>query len=313
MEETSKSINSRRRTLRETLGLGRASLPVGITDRIEHLSVLDKVNQVLANAVRHRLPAGSRVRDVLHGVPTGHPLHPPLATVSLGCWIATAVLDMIDVDPRASRAVLATGIAGALPTAAAGITDWSVLHREQQRVGFVHAVVNLTALGLYSGSLFLRMAGNHRAGRLLGYAGLGAAGLGGYLGGHLAYRMAAGPSHAEPLTHLMPLGWHDLCRLWDLPDGRPVTRRLGYIHLFVLRHGAQVKVLADRCSHLAGPLHQGRLAIVDEEACVICPWHGSVFRIDDGTVVHGPATAPQPSFDVNVRGDGVVQVRPRQA
>ncbi|RCG30422.1 (2Fe-2S)-binding protein [Sphaerisporangium album] len=297
--------------MRETLGLGPLSLPVKITERLEHVKAGDQVIVRLARTVRKRLPLGSQVRDLLHGVPTGHPLHPPLATVSLGCWTATAVLDAIDADPRASQAVLATGIAGAIPTAAAGITDWSVLHLEQQRVGLVHALVNLTALGLYSGSLMLRLAGRQRAGKALAFAGFGAASVGGYLGGHLAYRMAAGPTHAEPTTHLVPLGWHDLCRLWDLPDGRPVPRRLGYIQLFVLRHGSTVKVLADRCSHLAGPLHQGRLKLEGNEACVVCPWHGSTFRLEDGAVVHGPATSPQPSFEVNVRGDGLVQVRPR--
>ncbi|WP_308249813.1 Rieske (2Fe-2S) protein [Sphaerisporangium fuscum] len=311
MEETSKSINSRRRSLRETLGITRMSLPVGLTDRLEHMRGIDRLIVPLAKTIRRKLPSGSMARDLLHGVPTGHPLHPPLATISLGCFTATAVLDLIGADSRSSSAVLATGIAGAVPAAAAGITDWSVLHLEQQRVGFVHSLVNLTALGLYSGSLLLRLSGKERAGRMLGFAGLAAVSVGGYLGGHLAYRMAAGPTHAEPTTHLVPLGWHDLCRLWDLPDGRPVSRRLGYIHLFVLRHGATVKVLADRCSHLAGPLHQGRLKLENDEVCVVCPWHGSTFRLEDGAVVHGPATSPQPAFEVNVRGDGVVQVRPR--
>lgn len=32
-------------------------------------------------------------------------------------------------------------------------------------------------------------------------------------------------------------------------------------------------------------------------AVLICPWHGSVFRADDGSVVHGPATAPLPLFE----------------
>lgn len=177
----------------------------------------------------------------------------------------------------------------------------------------MHAIANLTALGLYAGSLALRLAGNDRRGRLLAFAGLGAAGLGGYLGGHLAYRQAAGANHAESVTHLVPLGWHDLCEVRSLPDGRPVTRRLGYIDLFVLRVGDGVTVLADRCSHLAGPLHQGRLVSEGGTACVVCPWHGSTFRLSDGTVAHGPATAPQPYFETRVRRDGVLQVRPALA
>jgi nitrite reductase/ring-hydroxylating ferredoxin subunit len=43
---------------------------------------------------------------------------------------------------------------------------------------------------------------------------------------------------------------------------------------------------------------------------VVCPWHGSTFRLTDGSVVHGPATAPQPSFETRIRRDGVIQVRP---
>ena len=35
----------------------------------------------------------------------------------------------------------------------------------------------------------------------------------------------------------------------------------------------------------------------------MCPWHGSEFRVSDGCVVHGPATAPVPRFESRVVGD----------
>jgi nitrite reductase/ring-hydroxylating ferredoxin subunit/uncharacterized membrane protein len=263
----------------------------------------------LAKAVRARIRPGL-LRDVLHGVPTGKPLHPPLAGVTLGCWMSAALLDLAKADPRAVRVLVATGILTSLPTAAAGLTDWSSLHREQQRVGFVHMLSNVAALGLFSGSLLARARGRQHAGRMLSYAGLAAVGLGGYLGGHLAYRMAAGANHAPPVSHLVPLGWHDLCLYKDLPEGRAVSRRLGYLQLFVLRHNEGVTVLVDRCPHLSGPLHQGRLVVEDGEPCVVCPWHGSTFRLEDGSVKHGPATAPAPTFETRVRRDGTIQVRP---
>ncbi len=302
--------------VKETVKTGRRTFRrlvpgVEFTDRIERSPRADRPIRILAKAVRRRIGPGP-LRDLLHGVPTGKPLHPPLANLSLGLWAATAVLDVTRHDPRASRALVAGGLATAMPAVAAGVTDWSALHREQQRVGFVHAIANLTAFGLYAGSLVFRMAGRDRTGRVLSFAGLGAVSLGGYLGGHLAYRQAAGANHAESVAHLVPLGWHDLCELGDLPDGRPVTRRLGYIDLFVLRVGTGVTVLADQCAHLAGPLHQGRLISEEGTACVVCPWHGSTFRLSDGAVVHGPATAPQPSFETRVRRDGVLQVRPAQ-
>ena len=59
-----------------------------------------------------------------------------------------------------------------------------------------------------------------------------------------------------------------------------------------------------------GPLHQGRLISENGEACVVCPWHGSTFRLADGAVKHGPATAPQPTFETRIRSDGIIQVRP---
>ncbi|GAA4514937.1 MULTISPECIES: Rieske 2Fe-2S domain-containing protein [Nonomuraea] len=270
---------------------------------------MDRPIRALAKTMRQRLRPGL-VRDLLHGVPTGKPAHPPLAQAALGCWISATLLDAAKADQRAVRLLLAAGIATSLPTAAAGLTDWSSLHQEQQRVGFVHLAANVLALGLFSGSLLARVRGRERAGRALSYAGLAAGGFGGYLGGHLAYRMAAGANHAPQVSHLVPLGWHDLCLLKDLPDGRPVSRRLGYISLFVLRRAENVTVMVDTCPHLAGPLHQGRLVEEDGEACVVCPWHGSTFRLDDGSVRHGPATAPAPTFETRLRKDGTIQVRP---
>jgi nitrite reductase/ring-hydroxylating ferredoxin subunit len=39
---------------------------------------------------------------------------------------------------------------------------------------------------------------------------------------------------------------------------------------------------------------------------VICPWHGSTFRLDDGAVVGGPAATSQPLLRSRVV-DGRVQ------
>ncbi len=89
----------------------------------------------------------------------------------------------------------------------------------------------------------------------------------------------------------------------ELAGPGPVKRMLGEVPVVVLRDGDQVRVLAERCSHLSGPLSEGELS----DGCLTCPWHSSVFRVSDGTVVHGPATAPQPVFGVRV-ADGLLQV-----
>jgi nitrite reductase/ring-hydroxylating ferredoxin subunit len=89
----------------------------------------------------------------------------------------------------------------------------------------------------------------------------------------------------------------------ELPEGKLVRRMLGEVPVVAVRTGGVVRVLADRCSHMSGPLSDGELA----DGCLTCPWHGSVFRVADGSVARGPATAPQPAFGVREVG-GAVQV-----
>ena len=69
--------------------------------------------------------------------------------------------------------------------------------------------------------------------------------------------------------------------------------------------GNTVRVLAGRCSHLSGPLLDGDLCDVGGVDCIECPWHHSTFRLDDSTVMHGPATSPQPAFATRVEHDQV--------
>ena len=32
------------------------------------------------------------------------------------------------------------------------------------------------------------------------------------------------------------------------------------------------------------------------DGCITCPWHGSVFRVDNGALVQGPSTVDLPSY-----------------
>ena len=149
-----------------------------------------------------------------------------------------------------------------------------------------------------------------RQGRLLSAGGLLAATAGAYLGGHLALRLGAGVSHAEPISHLAALGWHDLCPLAELPGRRgPAPAQLPERARRARRRrgaGARGPLLAP--GRAAAPGAGGQRSGVP---WVTCPWHGSAFRLSDGAVRHGPATARQPAFDARVTGAGMVQVRPQ--
>ena len=284
--------------------------PAALAERIEQAHALDPVIRRLSGGIVRALPTGSRT-DALHGVPFGQPAHPALVRLPLGCWTSAVLLDLFRGTDRAARMLIGAGVAVTVPAAVTGLADWSALHRDQQRVGLVHALCQTGAATLFLGSLAARASGRTGYGRVLSASGLAVASIGSYLGSHLALRMGAGTSHAEQVSHLAGLGWHDLCDVGDLPQRRPVRRQLGYLSLLVYRAGPEVSVLSDRCSHLGGPLHQGRIVVERGRACVACPWHGSTFAVADGTVVHGPATARQPSFETRVTDGGRVELRPR--
>ncbi|MFD8595345.1 Rieske 2Fe-2S domain-containing protein [Kitasatospora sp. NPDC059646] len=259
---------------------------------------LDPAAERLADLVR-ALPLG-RARDVLHGVPLGHPLHPALAQVPIGCWLAAGLLDATRIDDAAARRLTAAGLLTLPPVLWAGWVDWARLPPVQRRTGLVHATSAVTAALLHLRSLRARRRGHGLRGRLLGLSGTTVVGLAAALGGHLAYRQAAGAAHAEAEFRLAPPDWHPLGATADFPVGVPVRRHLGEVAVVVV-HGADDgwTVLADRCTHMAASLAGGELV----DGCLQCPLHQSRFRLADGHPVQGPATAPQPRFETRVLSD----------
>ncbi len=290
-----------RRALPDPDGPGRVLDAMG---RLERADALDGVAEGLRKAVR-AVPLGG-VRDALHGRWLGHPVHPLMVQLPVGAWMSSAVLDWLPGGGRASAVLLATGLAGAGPAAVAGLVDWAELEPQQARVGLLHAALNTTALGWYAASLAARLTRHPVRGRAYALAGLATVAVAGAVGGHMAYRQASGANHAESVPHLVPPGWHGVGALAELPEGRPVRRMVGEVAVAVVRGAdGSVHALADRCSHLGGPLSEGEV----EDGCLRCPWHGSSFRLTDGWNVTGPATAPQPAFEARVTDDGQVEVR----
>lgn len=278
-----------------------------LVTRLEDADWLDPLAKTVRKAVRKVIrPAWAR--DVLHGVPLGHPVHPLAVQVPLGAWVSAAVLDALPGNEEAAGVLVGVGTAAAVPAAVAGFTDWTQLHSQQQRVGLVHAAANLAATGLYAASLVERASGRQTSGKVLAYLGLATVSAGGFLGGHLTYRQAAGVNHTEDLPHRFPSGWQTLGPLADLAEGKLEQRTVAGLPLLAHREGDSVNVLSDVCSHLSGPLHEGKLKDHDGDPCVVCPWHRSTFSLRTGEVVAGPATARQPLFEARTV-DGTVEVR----
>ncbi|MFF9482792.1 Rieske 2Fe-2S domain-containing protein [Streptomyces sp. NPDC014733] len=292
----------------ETAVPERAPVSAAVVRSLDHvgqLTGLDLVATPLARLVR-AFPLG-RFRDIAHGLPLGHPLHPALVLLPLGSWLSAAALDTVPGTRRPARFLVGAGVLTAAPAAVTGWLDWAELHAEQRRTGLVHAVAGSAATALYAASWVERGRGRTVRAKALGFLGLAAAGAGGMMGGHLAYRQGAGTNKAASVAHLVADRWYPVGQLEDFPVGRAVRRMAGEVPVLVVREAdGRMLALADRCSHLAGPLSDGRIFA----GCVQCPWHASVFRLTDGAVVRGPATAPQPSFRVTVRPGGEVCVAP---
>jgi nitrite reductase/ring-hydroxylating ferredoxin subunit/uncharacterized membrane protein len=277
-----------------------------ITSSLERARALDGISDKLQGAVQAAAQPQA-VQDFLHGSWLGHPLHPVLVQVPVGAFLSAAVLDLLPGGRKAATTLIAIGTAGAAPAIAAGLMDWSQMTKDRRRVGLVHATANTIALSLYGASLAARWSGRKARGRTLAYAGLSMAGLGAYLGGHLSYAQGGGMNQAAPDVARVPESWTAVGVLSELPDGKPAKRQIDDVPILLYRNGDRVTAMMERCSHETGPLSEGEVVGSGPDACVVCPWHGSTFRLRDGSVVHGPAANDQPLLRSRVI-DGEVQV-----
>jgi nitrite reductase/ring-hydroxylating ferredoxin subunit/uncharacterized membrane protein len=274
--------------------------------RIERARVLDGISDRLQAAVQ-AVAQPQAVQDALHGVWLGHPLHPTLVQVPVGAFISAAVLDLLPGGRKAATTLIAVGAASTPPAIAAGLLDWSQMTKDRRRLGLVHATANAIAVSLYLSSLSARRNGRFGRGRALAFAGLSAASAGAYLGGHIAYAQGGGVNQAAPEIGRVPEDWTAVGALYELTDGQPAKREIDDVSVLLYRMGDQVTAMIERCGHETGPLSEGEVIGKGADACVVCPWHGSTFRLRDGRVVHGPAATDQPLLRSRVR-DGIVEV-----
>ena len=286
-------------------------LPHKAVESIEQQEWLDPGSETVQQAVKATFKAGGlagqQAKNALHGTWLGHQLHPALTDVPIGAWTVALVLDALEARGRwefapGADAAIAVGLAGATGAAVTGITDWAETNGEARRVGATHGLLNLGVALLYGTSLAARRQGYRATGRQLAALGYAVSMVSAYLGGHLVFAKRIGVDHAD--VEAAPRDWIPVMAAADLPENQPRRVEVNGVPVLLVHQDGRLYALAETCSHLGGPLAEGTL----EGCSVRCPWHGSRFALDDGRVLDGPATTPQPRFALRVR-EGQIDVR----
>jgi nitrite reductase/ring-hydroxylating ferredoxin subunit len=274
---------------------------------VESASPLDAPGKKVGKTVRNAIGPGA-VKDALSGTWLGHALHPLLTDVVIGSFLSATMLDLLgtDADSGAQERLIAVGIAAYGPTALTGVNDWADTEPADdavRRVGLVHAASNSVALGLYSSSLAARRSGALARAKLLSGAGAAVLGFGGFLGGHLSFTKGVGPN--QTVFDEGPDEWTEAIGSTDLAADSPTAVNVGDTPVLLVRHRKHVHAIHDRCSHRGCSLAEtGEL---DGET-IECGCHGSRFSLRDGSVERGPATSPQPAYEVREE-NGKVEIK----
>lgn len=256
--------------------------------------------------------AGHVVKDLLNGVWLGHPLHPVITDVPIGAWTMAQLLDLISAArgndkglDTASDIALGAGIVAALGAAVTGITDWSDVGGRHRRMGLLHGLINVAGLTMSATSLALRLGGNGRnrgTARVLSVAGYLTSSLAAYIAGELVYNLGMAVSRNAWVEG--PESYTDVAAAGELEEGKMHKVEVDGRPVVLVKDPTGLYAFGGTCSHYGCGLWEGEL----NEHVVTCACHGSQFDVRNGSLVHGPATDPVPSYKVRQR-EGRVQVR----
>jgi nitrite reductase/ring-hydroxylating ferredoxin subunit/uncharacterized membrane protein len=251
------------------------------------------------------------IRDLLNGRWLGHPLHSVLTDAPVGIMFLVIVLDVLDLRAAADVA-LVVGILAMLAAAVAGAADYTDTDGTARERATIHSTLMVVALLVYIASLAVRGAGGDDRtlavwSSIVGFLILSA---GAYVGGDVVYalgNMVSRHAFRGAGTKWIALEPAELDDAGNIPEGRPVKGKLGINTLALVRQGETVLALHDTCAHAGGPLSGGTL----EDGSLVCPWHGSTYRLTDGRARRGPTVYDQPAYEVRRTEAGGWEARRR--
>jgi len=265
------------------------------------------------DSIYHRLGRpGKLLQDFLNGSWLGHSLHPVVVDVVVGGSTAAVLLQVLSwlgvADLRvATLWVLALTWLAGLSAILTGLTDFkdTATGDERDVVG-LHGLINIVATIILIGAFLALLGEADLIAGVLIVGGFGVFSVGAFIGGHVVFKYGYMVNHnafasgkkAKEYTPILPAA--------DLVEAAPTKAMLGPTALVLVRRGDLVFALKETCSHAGGPLSQGT---VDGDT-IVCPWHGSAFRLSDGAVRHGPAATRQVAYRARINGEQVEVLGP---
>jgi nitrite reductase/ring-hydroxylating ferredoxin subunit len=87
----------------------------------------------------------------------------------------------------------------------------------------------------------------------------------------------------------------------NIPAGTMVGIDSGDKSILIANVDGQFYAINNICTHMGCSLSNGTL----RGNQVQCPCHGSTFDVTNGSLVHGPARLPEPSYKVTVEGENI--------
>ena len=269
----------------------------------------DWLARVVAAVYRPFGRPGKWFQDFLNGSWLGHPTHPVIVDVVLGGAAVVVVFDVASLlgasgfDQAAGVAVAVIVLSG-LAAIGTGLTDFKdTASGDERNVAVLHGLTNAIATLAYLASFVLRVGDVADIGRWFSLAGAAILVAGGYIGGHLVFKYGYMVNANAFARGSRAREYAPVIATAEVPDDTPTRATVGSTTLVVVRRGDLVYALKATCSHAGGPLDKGTL----DGDSIVCPWHGSTFRLSDGSVRHGPATTRQVTYDARI-SDGQVEV-----
>jgi len=285
-----------------------------VEQSLKEISSLDSAAETVSRGIHNAVLKGGEparmVADALHGKWLGHPLHPALTDLVVGAFAFGSLFNLAggELNSKIARSLIAAGAITAVPTALAGAADFSTVTKRAMNSAAVHGLLNSTALVFYLMSLRNGNGERSASSRFWSTLGFGAMFVSAWLGGKMTYQYRVGVNKAE-----RPDGPHEWTRVLSASElTERVAKRVELLDgtsVVVYKQDGRVYAIGAVCAHEGGPLDEGEFFHKDPEGlCVECPWHQSVYAMEDGSVVHGPSTYEVAGYEAQIR-DGQVEIR----